>query len=50
MPQTQTLEEKNLKAEIFSAPVVADEIARMCAEGAVVDGRTAAADGSADSA
>ena len=32
MPQTQTLEEKNLKAEIFSAPVVADEIARMGSE------------------
>ena len=29
---TQTLEEKNLKAEIFSAPVVADELARMWSE------------------
>lgn len=32
MPQTQTLEEKNLKAEIFSAPVVANELARMRGE------------------
>jgi fructoselysine-6-P-deglycase FrlB-like protein len=32
MPQTQSLVEKNLKAEIFSAPVVADEIARMWSE------------------
>ena len=32
MLQTKTLEEKNLKAEIFSAPVVADELARMWSE------------------
>ncbi|MDQ2946678.1 MAG: hypothetical protein M3Y27_12155 [Acidobacteriota bacterium] len=32
MPQTTTLEEKNLKAEIFSAPVVAAELARMWKE------------------
>jgi fructoselysine-6-P-deglycase FrlB-like protein len=32
MSQTKQLEEKNLKAEIFSAPVVADELARMWAE------------------
>ncbi|MFN7997988.1 MAG: SIS domain-containing protein [Bryobacteraceae bacterium] len=32
MTETQTLQEKNLKAEIFSAPVVADEIARMWTE------------------
>src|ERR1700722_2247110 len=32
MHSTQTLEEKNLKAEIFSAPVVADELARMWSE------------------
>jgi fructoselysine-6-P-deglycase FrlB-like protein len=32
MPTTQTLEEKNLKAEIFSAPVVAGELARMWSE------------------
>jgi fructoselysine 6-phosphate deglycase len=32
MPQTQTLAEKNLKAEIFSAPVVADELERMWKE------------------
>lgn len=32
MAQTQTLEEKNLKAEIFSAPVVAGELARMWSE------------------
>jgi fructoselysine-6-P-deglycase FrlB-like protein len=29
MPVTQSLEEKNLKAEIFSVPVVASELARM---------------------
>jgi fructoselysine 6-phosphate deglycase len=32
MFETKTLEEKNLKAEIFSAPVVADELARMWSE------------------
>jgi fructoselysine-6-P-deglycase FrlB-like protein len=32
MLHTTTLEEKNLKAEIFSAPVVADEVARMWGE------------------
>jgi fructoselysine 6-phosphate deglycase len=32
MPQTTALEEKNLKAEIFSAPVVASELARMWSE------------------
>jgi fructoselysine-6-P-deglycase FrlB-like protein len=32
MPTTLTLDEKNLKAEIFSAPVVAGELARMWSE------------------
>ena len=32
MPTTPTLDEKNLKAEIFSAPVVAGELARMWTE------------------
>ena len=32
MQSTQSLEEKNLKAEIFSAPVVADELTRMWSE------------------
>lgn len=32
MPQTQNLEEKNLTAEIFSAPVVAGELSRMWAD------------------
>lgn len=32
MPPTLTLDEKNLKAEIFSAPVVAGELARMWSE------------------
>lgn len=32
MPQTPTLQETNLKAEIFSAPIVAGELARMWRE------------------
>jgi fructoselysine-6-P-deglycase FrlB-like protein len=32
MPETLTLEQKNLKAEIFSAPVVAAELARIWKE------------------
>ena len=32
MPETSTLERKNLKAEIFSAPVVASELARIWKE------------------